>query len=298
MGIQGHIFNIQRFSTHDGPGIRTTVFMKGCPLRCFWCQNPESQPVHPILMYNNEVCISCGACEANCPSGAPSPAADGNGMEYDRKKCTACGLCADNCPMNALSVSGRVADSDEVMEEVMKDYLQYIDSGGGVTLSGGEPLMQPDFARELLRQSKENGLNTLIETCGYAPWKSYEKIIEYTDQFFWDIKKIDREAHKKGTGVDNELIFSNAEKMAALGKKIRFRMPLIPGFNDSEEEMAAFHDLVTKRFGRSAEDIDVLRYNKLGETKFLRIGAHDRVVSLQPQPEEYVEHLLNLVRKA
>ena len=297
MSVNGTVFNIQRFSTHDGPGIRTTVFFQGCPLRCFWCQNPESQSVDPVLMYNRDKCISCGHCIEICPNQVPAAREDGHGMIFDRSKCVTCGKCAEECPVEALTVSGYRTSAEEVIDVVMKDYLQYIDSGGGITLSGGEALLQPEFAREILKMAKENGLNTLVETAGIVPWKSIEMVLPYTDIFYWDIKKIDSDMHKKGTGATNSLIFENAKKLAQTGKEIHFRMPLIPGFNDNEDEMEAFRELVINDFNRSPECIDLLRYNNLGETKYLRLGEEVKAVALQPQSEERVEELTEIVRK-
>lgn len=293
MSEHGRIFNIQRFSTHDGPGIRTTVFFQGCPLRCFWCQNPESQPVSSVLIYNADNCLGCGSCVSVCPMSAPQLV--GDALEFDREKCRSCGTCADACHTEALRLSGYETTVDEVHKEIMKDHLQYANSGGGVTLSGGEVMLQPDFAAALLKKCRESGLHTLVETCGFAPWSAFEKVLSYTDEFYWDIKKVDSRLHKAGTGVGNELILSNAKKMSETGKPIRFRMPLIPGFNDNADEIRSFRRLVQEQFGKNADCIDLLRYNSLGEIKFRRIGRLDETPSMLPQTDEQMEYLSTLL---
>ncbi|MBR5489862.1 MAG: glycyl-radical enzyme activating protein [Oscillospiraceae bacterium] len=289
MTERGRIFNIQRFSTHDGPGIRTTVFFQGCPVKCFWCQNPESQPINFVLMFNEDNCIGCGNCVSQCPLSVPQM--DEGFPKFDREKCCGCGKCAQFCPVEALKLSGYETSVEEVYKEIMKDYLQYTNSGGGVTLSGGEVMLQPDFAAALLKKCKESGLHTIIETCGFAPWAAFEKVIPYTDEFYWDIKKVDSFLHRQATGVNNELILSNAEKLSKTGKNMRFRMPLIPGFNDNEDDICALRTLVCERFGRDVECIDLLRYNSLGEIKFQRIGRSNEAPSMQPQTDEQIEHL-------
>lgn len=293
MSQNGRIFNIQRFSTHDGSGIRTTVFFQGCPLRCYWCQNPESQSVDPVLMHSADNCICCGSCVKICPVSVPIM--EEEHLLFDRKRCVGCGECVEACPTEALKLSGYTASSEEVYREVMKDYLQYINSGGGVTLSGGEVMLQSAFAADILRKCKESGLHTIVETCGFAPWSAFEEISEYVDEFYWDIKKVDSELHRHATGTGNELIFSNAKKMAATGKKMRFRMPLIPGFNDSGEDVVALKKLVTECFGRDTSSIDLLRYNALGEVKFKRIGRESETPSMIPQTEEKINELYKLI---
>lgn len=289
--VTGQVFNIQRFSTHDGPGIRTTVFFKGCPLRCFWCQNPESQDLAPVLLHNREFCVACGGCKAVCESGAV--AVDGGFAVFDREKCAACGLCVGQCPAEGLSLAGRTVSTGDVMREILKDRLQYVNSGGGVTLSGGEPAMQPEFALSLLKACRSEGLHTVVETCGFAPWKTFEKFAPYVDIFYWDIKKTDAAGHASGTGFDNVLILENAERMAHTGKDMRFRMPLIPGFNDTDDDVLSLKEFVTTRCGRTGAEIDLLRYNNYGESKFGSLGLEEP--RLVPQAEEDIERLSALL---
>ena len=214
----GHIFDIQRFSIHDGPGIRTTVFLKGCPLRCLWCGNPESIPREPSLSYIVEKCISCGACFDTCPEGALS--ADGTGKAVvDRERCTGCGACAPVCDPKALEIVGRVVSAAEVLDMVMRDKAYYAASGGGMTLSGGEPLMQPDFAKTLLQEAKARRLRTAVETSGYAMWGSIRPLVSLVDLWLFDCKETDRRRHEKFVGKPNELILSNLKRLYDGGAK-------------------------------------------------------------------------------
>ena len=283
---KGLIFNIQRYSIHDGPGIRTTVFLKGCPLRCFWCQNPESQKVKAEILLDRNKCASCGQCVTACPSGANVLTPDG--VKMMRDKCTGCGQCVDVCPNEARRLAGKYVTVDEVMEEILRDRIFYENSGGGVTLSGGEPLMQADFALHLLCRCKEEGLHTALDTCGYAPWETIQKLLKYTDLVLYDIKCLDATKHSNATGKPNELIIKNA-KIIAGSKEMWIRVPLVPGFNDSEGEVRAVVSYVKKEMG--SKKIDLHCYNRLGEGKYDRL---DRIaVRLAPQSEEYLERLRN-----
>lgn len=255
---KGIVFNIQRFSIHDGEGIRTIIFMKGCPLRCIWCCNPESQNIEPEVLFLRDKCIGCMNCVNQCPLGL---------FEIDREKCTKCGNCAKVCPSSAKRISGKYMTVDEVIKEIEKDRVFYSNSGGGVTLSGGEPLMQSDFAAAVLKKSHLHGLHTAIETSGFASTKDFLKVMEHVDEVFMDLKHMNAEKHKALTGVDNEQILKNAREVAKLGKKVTFRIPLIPDCNDEKENISA-----TGRFVESIGDentyIEILPYHRLGEMKF------------------------------
>lgn len=290
--LTGIVFDIQRYSIHDGPGIRTTVFLKGCALRCFWCQNPESQTTQPEILLNKNACTLCGRCVEVCVTGANSLA--GQRAKIDRIRCEGCEKCVKGCLAKARTLKGKEMTVDEVLEVVLKDRAMYENSAGGVTLSGGDPTMQPEFALQILRRSKEAGLHTAIETCGYIAWPILKSLIEFTDIVLYDIKTLDPEKHLYATGKDNALIIDNAKKLAR-EKTIRIRRPLIPGFNDSPEDVKALLLFVKDELGLSGEDIDLLRYNKLGEAKFDRLDK-ENVPSMEPQTNEYIEELKNIIR--
>jgi pyruvate formate lyase activating enzyme len=281
---QGIIFNIQRYSIHDGPGIRTTVFLKGCPLRCFWCQNPESQRKQPEIFLVESNCTLCGKCVTVCSSGASRTGE--NHSIIDRRRCIGCGECVSVCPHEARKLVGTYRTKDEVIREVLRDVKFYENSGGGVTLSGGEPATQPEFALSILQSCKEAGLHTVLDTCGYVPWSTMKKLLRYTDLVFFDIKTVDPGKHLKATGKSNRLILENAKRVARY-KPMRVRVPLVPHFNDSPEEVGEIARFVKKELG--SIDIDLLPYNKLGEVKFERLNRS--CVPAETQPDEYINHL-------
>jgi pyruvate formate lyase activating enzyme len=281
---QGVIFNIQRYSIHDGPGIRTTVFLKGCPLKCFWCQNPESQKTQPEIFLVRSNCTLCSKCVTVCSSGASSLKEKHSAI--DRSRCVGCGKCVAVCPHEARKLVGTFITKDEVIREVLKDVKFYENSGGGVTLSGGEPASQPEFALSILRSCKEAGLHTVLDTCGYVPWLTMERLLRYTDLVFFDIKTIEPRKHRKATGKSNRLILENAKRIARY-KPIRVRVPLVPHFNDSPEEVGGIARFVKEEMG--SIEIDLLPYNKLGEVKFERLDRS--CVPAETQSDEYINHL-------
>lgn len=290
--MKGTIFNIQRFSTHDGPGIRTVVFIKGCPLRCRWCQNPESQSAVPVLMQKIENCVGCGRCGSVCPYGAASVE---NGVcRIDRSKCRGCGECVRVCPGQALTLSGYTVTVDEVMTEILKDRSYYMNSGGGVTLSGGEATAQADFSLALLEGCKEKYINTAVETCGFVSADTLRRFIPLTDLFLYDVKAVSGEKHLAGTGQDNRLIISNLKMLLGEGANVKLRMPLIPGYNDSREDVLALRRLAEKELNIAPDTIELLKYNQLGEVKFERLGRDDRP-RMQPQSDEYFQELRSLL---
>ncbi len=277
----GWVFNIQRFSIHDGPGIRTTVFLKGCPLRCFWCQNPESQSGRPEIVLDGRKCTLCGACDAACQHGAIH--IEAGKPIFDRRICRGCGRCAVVCPTEARRLCGTRMTVEEVMREVLKDAKFYENSGGGVTLSGGEPLAQPGFARALLKGCKQAELHTTLDTCGWAPWPDIEKLLEYADLVLFDIKHLDASMHREAAGRDNLLILENAKKISRL-KPMRIRVPLVPGFNDSPEAVSGIAAFVKSELG--CRDIDLLAYNRMGEVKYDFLEK-----SCVPLPSQGEDHL-------
>ena len=264
------IFDREKFALHDGPGIRTVVFMKGCPLRCLWCHNPESQSFKAELLFNSSRCRMCGKCAAVCKGDCH--AIEEGKHSFDREKCLQCGLCTTYCPGDALKLCGREMSVDEVMEEVLKDKVFYETSGGGITLSGGEPLAHIDFTAELLQAAKANLLHTAVETCGFAPWEHIEQLLDSTDLWLYDIKA-EAGKHKALTGVPFEPIAENLRKLSDSGASIILRCPLVPGTNDTNEHLTAIGKLADSLKG--VEQIDLEPYHPLGESKALQLGRND-----------------------
>lgn len=273
--LTGTVFDIQRFSVHDGDGIRTLVFLKGCPLHCKWCQNPESMSPKPELMRLPHLCIGCGKCIEKCPENVLSVDAQG-AFTIERDKCTYCGECVAHCYAGSMTIVGRYMTVDEVMDEVERDRPFYVTSNGGVTFSGGEPTMQPDFLIECLREAQSRGLHTAIETCAMTAPDIFQRVLEHTDLVLTDIKHIDSSRHKVLTGAPNELILHNISSAAAMGKKIRIRVPLIPDCNDSVENIEATAKFVSS-LGSAVDSLDILPYHRLGELKWEQL---DRVYPL------------------
>lgn len=290
------IFDIQRFSIHDGPGIRTTVFFKGCPLSCAWCQNPESISRDKEILFNSRRCIGCKKCREVCREGAIDFEFAGR---VRREKCNLCGKCVENCYANALRIAGREATVKGVLDEVKKDMPFYKNSGGGVTLSGGEPLLQSNFAAELLRACREAGINTCIETAGFAPWSSFEKVLKYTDFVLYDIKVMNAEKHQKFAGVKNEMILQNALRIAETSIPVDFRMPLVPGHNDDEENIRETSEFLRKIAGIKKEEpcIHLLPYHRLGVNKYGQLGKRYALAELKPLSKEEVNGVCEMFKK-
>jgi pyruvate formate lyase activating enzyme len=263
---KGLIFNIQKFSIHDGPGIRTTVFTKGCPLGCKWCSNPESISSDPEIMIHDIRCIHCGKCQEACPEGAII-SIEGN-ERIDMEKCTRCMECVNVCPTKTLEIMGRYMTIKEVVEEVEKDSLFYQNSGGGVTLSGGEPLFQWRFTRDVLRECKERGFHTALDTTGYVSWKVMEEVLRYVDLILYDIKHMDDHSHTQGTGVSNTLILKNIERIASM-VRTWIRFPVIQGFNDSPENIKEVASLASML---GVEKVSLLPYHEWGRSKYEKLG--------------------------
>ncbi len=285
MSTKGIIYNIQRMSVHDGPGLRTTVFFKGCPLHCLWCSNPESQAHAPQLLFFQNLCSGCGHCLEVCTHGAC--VREGNAISRDFSKCTGCGTCAAQCPTEAASMSGQEYDIDTLMKAIRRDASFFSNSGGGVTFSGGECTMQGAFLTELAEACLSEGLHTCIDTCGHTEPKLFEKLLGLADLFLFDIKHMDSEQHKRLTGQGNELIQRNLETaLKAVPEKICIRIPLMPGLNDSEENIAAVAALL-KPYG--VHHADVLPCHFFGASKYDALG--------RPQPEvrEYTPEELSVV---
>ena len=253
--MKGLIFDIERNSFADGPGIRTTVFFKGCNLQCAWCHNPESQDFQAQMMFYKDKCKGCGKCAEICPTP---------------ENCTLCGKCTFYCPVDARRVCGKKYTADEVFAEVIKDKAYYENSGGGVTFSGGECMLQIEFLQEILKKCKENGIHTAVDTAGHIPFENFEKILPYTDLFLYDVKILDSEKHKKYVGVGNERILENLKKLFEVGAKIWVRIPVIAHVNDSVEEMQAIKTVLSK-WGKP-EKVELLPYHAMGENKYPAVG--------------------------
>jgi pyruvate formate lyase activating enzyme len=272
------IFNIQRFSTEDGPGIRTTAFFKGCPLHCAWCHNPEGISARPELVWYASRCVGARDCLGVCPVGAAQLTPEG--MTIDRQRCDACGACAEVCPAAALEVIGRVWTPGDLLAEVLKDAIFFETSGGGITLSGGEPMAQADFVEDFCYLCRQEDLHLTLDTCGVAPWERYERILPLVDLVLYDLKIWDRERHRAATGMDNQSILENARRIAAAGARMWIRTPVIPGYNaDSANIVALGHFIAAELPG--VERWDLLAYTNMSGPKYRRL---DRPYALEGVP--------------
>lgn len=285
---EGLIFDLKKYSINDGPGIRTTVFFKGCPLRCRWCHNPEGQSFAPEIMIRASRClVDCNECVAVCPERAVIKPA---GVPVlDRTKCSACRKCADICPSQAIEVVGRRMDTDRLLQEIEKDRIFQEESGGGVTFSGGEPLSQPDFLCEILDFCRKKEIHTTVDTCGFASSEVLDEIAQKADLFLFDLKVLDEKKHLAYTGESNKLILENLRRLAAMGKETIIRLPVVPGINDDE---ANIRD--TARFLLSLEtisDISLLPYHKLGRDKYRGLEKKREGGEFTPPSAECLERI-------
>lgn len=292
MDIKGIVFDIKGFAVHDGPGIRTTVFLKGCPLRCDWCHNPESQSSQPVLAQFKRNCIGCGKCLQRCPQGALSRGDDG--IVIDRGLCKACGECARTCYAEALVIRGRTMTVEQVMVEVRKDIPFYQNSGGGMTISGGEPLQQPEFTLALLKAAKSEGLHTCLDTCGYAPWSVLEQVLPYVDMVLYDLKGINPALHRQRTGRPNSLIMRNLQGLTSDGMQVKVRLPLVPGYNDRVEDIRDLAEFITNL--QHVPPVEILPYHRLGEGKYEALGIKNGL-HLEPPQKAAVEALAEVARE-
>lgn len=285
--MQGTLFDIQRFSVHDGPGIRTTVFFKGCNLRCFWCHNPESISLNQEIQLLETKCIGCGRCFAACPHGCHKTA-EGRRL-YDRADCAACGACAAACPAEALSAVGRDYAAAEVLEIVERDKPFYVNSGGGMTCSGGEPMLQTGFLEELLRGAKALGIHTAVDTAGNVPFRLFEHVLPHTDLFLYDIKCADAAAHAAATGADNRLILDNVRRLSEAGAALWVRIPVIPGVNGTLDNMARTAGILRGLDG--VQLVELLTFHRLGGGKYESLGKTYAALDLAPLTKEEMQAL-------
>lgn len=280
--MTGRIFEIQRFSIHDGPGIRTTVFLKGCPLRCSWCHNPESISPDPQLSFLPEKCIGCGYCYRVCPNGAQQMA--GGRRFLDRTRCIACGRCTSECYAGALELVGKETTVDKVLTEVLRDAPFYETSAGGMTLSGGEPTLQIEFSTALLAGAKAQGLHCAVETCLFCSYEALERIRPHVDLFLCDWKETDPQKHRQYTGAGNEQIRTNLLGLDQAGSLIRLRCPIIPGLNDRDDHFAGIASLAKEL--THLDGVEFMPYHRLGESKLERFGmVVPRTASAAPAEE-------------
>jgi pyruvate formate lyase activating enzyme len=281
----GTIFNIQRYSIDDGPGIRTTVFVKGCPLRCPWCSNPESQSPNPQILYRYTSCKKCGTCVQLCPNQAI--ALGESGITIDRAKCAVCGACAEGCLADALKISGEEVTVDKVWKTVRKDEVYYETSGGGVTCSGGEILTQPDFVVALFKKCKENGVHTCADTSGFGSEDAMRKILEFSDLVYFDMKHSDPAKHKEFTGVELDTVLRNLKLCTESGVDITIRIPLIPEYNNSADTLEAVAELI--RSLAPAASVSILPYHKYGASKYSGVGMSYTLDELRENTPEELE---------
>ena len=287
------IFNLVRGSFVDGWGIRTTIFLKGCPLRCKWCCNPEGQRFAPELRLFHDRCSRCGACLERCPRGALTLTE--TGIRCDRQRCDGCGACLEACPEGALELFGRPMTAQEVFALVRRDRDYYLASGGGLTIGGGEASQFPEFCLELMELCHRDGISVAVDTCGYAPGEDQLEVLKRADLLLYDIKGVDPERHRRNTGVDNALIWSNLELLDRMGKEIIIRIPVIPGCNDSEEELRE----MAARLSRlpSVKRVDLICYHQFGMVKYQQLDRpYPMPDSVQPIPEKRQRWLLELFR--
>lgn len=290
----GLVLNIQRYSIHDGPGIRTTVFLKGCPLTCWWCHNPESQCAQREVIVVETRCVRCGLCRKVCPvEQLPAPA--GEGVRAAPVACTRCGACVEACPTGAIQMAGAEMTVADVLAEVRKDQIFYDESGGGMTISGGEPLSQPAFVKELLAACRAEGIATAVDTCGYGCRDQLLEIAKLTNLFLYDLKLVNPQRHETYTGVTNEGIIENLRALGEVHKNIWVRIPVVPGINDSPADLDAAGELILQIKG--VQQVNLLAYHDTAANKFERLGRPYRVSEVSAPTQQQMDSLAERMRK-
>jgi len=291
--MKGMIFDLKHYAIHDGPGIRMTVFFKGCPLHCRWCHNPEGISLHKELMLMPNRCARCGDCVRSCKFGALAQKKDGE-VVADRSRCTLCGDCERVCQREAIALVGREMTVEDIIAEVEKDRIFFDQSGGGVTLTGGEPLFQPELAEALIDRLHQIGIHVALDTSGYAPQETFLRLAGKSDLVLYDLKLMDDSRHKKFTGVSNQLILSNLKALDRAGKPIWIRFPLIPGVNDSQENLKAMADFLLEL--KSVKMLNVLPYHKGGVEKVRRLDQGDQFEIFEPPSQAMIDNVINYFR--
>lgn len=291
-GMEGLIFDIKKFAVHDGPGIRTTLFMKGCPLRCVWCHNPEGISPRPEIVFFGQKCIGCKRCFEACPTGALS--FKGGVRVYERASCALCGRCTEACYAEAQVMEGRIITVEDALAEIEKDRPFYENSSGGVTVSGGEPLAQKAFVGELLRRCQERGIHTALDTCGLAPWEDLREVAACADLVLFDLKVMDASKHERFTGVGNALILENLRRLDQEKPPLWIRIPVVPGHTDSRDNMEAIAEFLADL--GSIQYVELLPYHRLGESKYARLDRPYPLSAIRPPGEEKLRELEDCLR--
>ena len=289
-GMSARYFAIKRFAVHDGPGVRTTLFLKGCPLRCIWCHNPESRSPQPELAIHYSKCTLCGACAGVCSCHHVA----GGVHDFDRAGCRACGKCVSACLSGALELFGQEIAVDEATAKLLEDRVFYTD-GGGITLSGGEPLLQSDFCAALLARMRDAGVDGAVDTCGDVPWAAFQKVLPYAQLFLYDLKCADPAKHERLTGRRNELILENLRRLDAAGKEIEIRMIMVPGYNTDESDLRAAGEFLAQLKNVSA--VRLLAYHSLARSKFRAVGREDTMPDAPSPDAAMLETYAAVLRK-
>lgn len=290
--MEGKIFNIMKYSIHDGPGIRTTVFLKGCPLSCWWCHNPESQGAKEQLMLFPNRCIGCKACIDACKYNAIKEV---DSVIYtDKKRCTDCGDCTVECYPEAREMAGKTMTVSEVVDKILRDKDFYQQSKGGVTFSGGEPLMQPSFLIMLLSEMKKLGIHTTVDTSGFASKETIEEVSPLVDLFLYDLKDMDTAKHQRYTGVSNQVILENLKYITDIGREVIIRIPIIPEINNSQEDLEAFRDFI--RTLNNIKQVALLPYHKIGQEKYNRLGKPYKMPDIQEPTQEEMQIAVQIIK--
>ena len=283
---------MQRFAIHDGPGIRTLVYMKGCPLRCLWCSSPQSQKPSPEILHIELNCKKCGRCVEACPVEAITLSEE-EGVKIDRELCTSCGKCVEACPNQALELVGNYMTVEELFREVNKDSPFYRRSNGGVTVGGGESTMQHDFVTAFLKRCKQSYIHTAIETCGFIKWEHFQKMLDYIDLVHLDIKHMDDAAHEEITGASNQLILENARRVAAI-RPLIIRIPIVPGCNDSDDNILDTAMFAAK-LDKNLQRVELLSYHKFGTQTYSRLGREYTLTDVEPPGDDHMTRLKEIV---